>query len=311
MKVQLLLVSSVAVSLAFADDLTLTTGKVLKNYKISRVEPDGIVINHSSGISKIPLSEMPDSYRNSVAQTTNESANSGSIASESFSPSEMNYTRQRTQDGTTLATTRLANGATLSVEYGGDIVYGTVPDKDSYQTGDIYIDDSYHILRLRGDKVVGNKLVQIRGLQFRAAYQSLTPHLADISEGGLISWKSPGQAMFRISASSMDGASVLGSIVIQVKVVRLPLTTRMASDKVVEVLGFPDSRTEKYFEWHDKSGWFEGIWYSFKTDGRGETIQHYSYAKYPGLKIRINTYSKTLAEVNTLGWDQGYAIGID
>jgi hypothetical protein len=45
-------------SLALADDFKTVDGKEYKNAKVSRVEPDGIVITFSGGIVKIPFTEL-------------------------------------------------------------------------------------------------------------------------------------------------------------------------------------------------------------------------------------------------------------
>jgi hypothetical protein len=45
-------------SLAFADDFKTINGKEYKNAKVSRVEPDGIVLTFSGGIAKIPFTEL-------------------------------------------------------------------------------------------------------------------------------------------------------------------------------------------------------------------------------------------------------------
>ena len=45
-------------SLALADDFTTVNGKEYKNAKVSRVEPDGVVITFSGGIVKIPFTEL-------------------------------------------------------------------------------------------------------------------------------------------------------------------------------------------------------------------------------------------------------------
>jgi hypothetical protein len=45
-------------SLAFADDFKTIDGKEYKNVKVSRVEPDGIVIAFSGGIVKLPFTEL-------------------------------------------------------------------------------------------------------------------------------------------------------------------------------------------------------------------------------------------------------------
>ena len=47
------------VSVALADDFKAVDGKEYKNVKVSRVEPDGIVLITSSGISKVYFTELP------------------------------------------------------------------------------------------------------------------------------------------------------------------------------------------------------------------------------------------------------------
>src|SRR6266436_1116120 len=47
-----------ALQFAVADDFKTTGGKEYKNAKVSRVEPDGIVITFSGGIVKIPFTEL-------------------------------------------------------------------------------------------------------------------------------------------------------------------------------------------------------------------------------------------------------------
>src|SRR5437867_9588828 len=46
-------------SVAFADDFKAINGKEYKNVKVSRVEPDGIVLISKSGISKVYFTELP------------------------------------------------------------------------------------------------------------------------------------------------------------------------------------------------------------------------------------------------------------
>jgi thiol-disulfide isomerase/thioredoxin len=46
-------------SVAFADDFKTIDGKEYKNVTVSRVEPDGIVLMTSSGISKVYFTELP------------------------------------------------------------------------------------------------------------------------------------------------------------------------------------------------------------------------------------------------------------
>jgi len=47
------------VQFAVADDFKTSTGQEYKNARVSRVEPDGIVIIFSGGIVKIPFTELP------------------------------------------------------------------------------------------------------------------------------------------------------------------------------------------------------------------------------------------------------------
>src|SRR5438552_11289094 len=46
-------------SIALADDFKTTNGKEYKNVKVSRVEPDGIVLITQWGISKVYFTELP------------------------------------------------------------------------------------------------------------------------------------------------------------------------------------------------------------------------------------------------------------
>ena len=58
MKILIFLILCFA-SLAFADDFKAINGKEYKNVTVSRVEPDGIVLVSSSGISKVYFTELP------------------------------------------------------------------------------------------------------------------------------------------------------------------------------------------------------------------------------------------------------------
>ena len=46
-------------ALAVGDDLKTMSGKEYKQVKVSRVEPDGIVIIHKTGVTKLLFSELP------------------------------------------------------------------------------------------------------------------------------------------------------------------------------------------------------------------------------------------------------------
>src|SRR5437773_5798145 len=46
-------------AIVFADDFKTVNGKEYKNAKVSRVEPDGIVLITKSGISKVYFVELP------------------------------------------------------------------------------------------------------------------------------------------------------------------------------------------------------------------------------------------------------------
>jgi hypothetical protein len=47
------------ISVALADDFKTLTGKEYKDARVSRVEPDGIVLTSKSGISKVYFTELP------------------------------------------------------------------------------------------------------------------------------------------------------------------------------------------------------------------------------------------------------------
>jgi len=55
----LAVLASLSAAPALADDFKTINGKEYKNVKISRVEPDGIVLRTKSGISKIYFTELP------------------------------------------------------------------------------------------------------------------------------------------------------------------------------------------------------------------------------------------------------------
>jgi hypothetical protein len=46
-------------SLALADDFKTVNGKEYKNATVSRIEADGVVLKHKSGISKVYFAELP------------------------------------------------------------------------------------------------------------------------------------------------------------------------------------------------------------------------------------------------------------
>ena len=46
-------------SIAFSDDFKTVTGKEYKNARVSRVEPDGIVLTNNAGTSKVYFTELP------------------------------------------------------------------------------------------------------------------------------------------------------------------------------------------------------------------------------------------------------------
>src|SRR5437870_1754997 len=58
-KATLAILAALYASLALADDFKTINGKEYKNVTVSRVEPDGIVLTSSSGISKVYFTELP------------------------------------------------------------------------------------------------------------------------------------------------------------------------------------------------------------------------------------------------------------
>ena len=58
-KTTLAISAALSASIALADDFKTIDGKEYKNAKVSRVEPDGIVITFSGGIVKLPFIELP------------------------------------------------------------------------------------------------------------------------------------------------------------------------------------------------------------------------------------------------------------
>jgi len=58
-KTALTILAALSASIALADDFKTIDGKEYKNAKVSRVEPDGIVLVTKSGISKVYFAELP------------------------------------------------------------------------------------------------------------------------------------------------------------------------------------------------------------------------------------------------------------
>jgi hypothetical protein len=65
-KATLAILVALSASIALADDFKTVDGKEYKNVKVSRVEPDGIVITHSAGVAKIPFKQLPKEMQERV-----------------------------------------------------------------------------------------------------------------------------------------------------------------------------------------------------------------------------------------------------
>ncbi|MBA7590887.1 hypothetical protein ES708_33029 [subsurface metagenome] len=206
---------------------------------------------------------------------------------------------------------KFSDGQQLEIKYGNDVIYGIMKGGILSKKGggqNIRLDESY--FKIYGDTVVNNNLVQIWSdtkykLDLKIKYNSLTPNVATVNEFGKIQWKDEGLAKFKISAFDYVNNTELGNITVEVKVIKLPLVYyETLLEEVIEKFGFPDKETQTYFEWYDKSGFFEGIWYYFgTTDCYGETIKHWSYNKYPYLKLRV---MNIFLSAHTQGWDDLY-----
>ncbi len=44
-------------------EITLRSGEVYRNCKVTRVEPDGITVMHAKGVAKLPFVSLPDEYQ--------------------------------------------------------------------------------------------------------------------------------------------------------------------------------------------------------------------------------------------------------
>ena len=161
-----------------------------------------------------------------------------------------------------------------------------------------------HLIKVHGEIVINNRLVKISGYNLRVEYTSLTPDIAIINESGGIEWKDKGLAKFKVSVFEHNSNIELGNSVVEVNVIKLPIITGYygfsSVEEVIQKLGFPDRETEAYFEWYEESGYFEDIYYPFSSDSCGTFVQHWSYDKYPYLRIKNST------QVYTQGWDSLY-----
>jgi hypothetical protein len=62
-------VVSVATQATDSADITTQNGKVYKNCKITRIEPDGITVVYASGIAKIAFADLSEEYRTKYGYT--------------------------------------------------------------------------------------------------------------------------------------------------------------------------------------------------------------------------------------------------
>ena len=81
------------------------------------------------------------------------------------------------------------------------------------------------------------------------------------------------------------------SVSIPMRVVQLPISglklgrAAHTKDEVIEILGLPDERVERYLAWPD-SATVDGIFYSAADHPRyGVSIEHWKYDKYPGAVV--------------------------
>ena len=74
-------------SVALADDFKTIDGKEYKNAKVSRVEPDGIVLKSKSGISKVYFTELPKEVQERFHYDPGKAAASSATANPQLQPS--------------------------------------------------------------------------------------------------------------------------------------------------------------------------------------------------------------------------------
>src|SRR5207302_1774852 len=88
-------------SVALADDFKTVDGKEYKNVTVSRVEPDGIVLVGSSGVSKVYFTELPKEVQERFHYDAAEAAaySAGQVAnSEAFSKQRQESEQQRVEE---------------------------------------------------------------------------------------------------------------------------------------------------------------------------------------------------------------------
>jgi hypothetical protein len=100
---------ALSTSLALAEDFKTTDGKEYENAKVNRVESDGIVITHSSGVAKIPFTELPKDVQQRLGYDAAkiEAERGGARAAEEKRIEDQKAVRERAQKGQS-ATANLA-----------------------------------------------------------------------------------------------------------------------------------------------------------------------------------------------------------
>jgi hypothetical protein len=69
-KTALAILAAVSASLALAEDFKTIKGKEYKNARVSRVEPDGIVLIYNSGVAKVYFAELPKDVQKRLGYDT-------------------------------------------------------------------------------------------------------------------------------------------------------------------------------------------------------------------------------------------------
>lgn len=162
----------------------------------------------------------------------------------------------------------------LKIHFGDNIIY-TIKKK--------YSESPYYkgkmLLEFDSEEVIENKYIKLNGKTKIIKFSSNKPNILKIDDKGIFDINNTGNAIIKISVDN-------NFINIPIKIICFNLEPYSPKDKVIELLGLPDKKHNKYISWPD-SGFLDDIWYDTDNSPNGTIAEHWIYNKYPKAIFRF------------------------
>jgi hypothetical protein len=167
-KATLTIVAALCASIVLADDFKTIDGKEYKNAKVSRVEPDGLVLMTKSGISKVYFTELPKEVQERYHYNPQEAAE---FTAQSVERNRQ-FLQQRATDGRKQAEERekyWSENATPQPVQESTTLGNSALDKRAYgqSAGSItpqYLAAEYARSEIRADELYKGRLFSVSGI---------------------------------------------------------------------------------------------------------------------------------------------------